>query len=70
MSFCTSLYTKNANDEIKQSDILKSGLSVFFVIKQSASSRRSLGPNSAWGSIETTTIGKTHPTLDLNIPVN
>ena len=31
--------------------------------KVSASSRWSFGPNSAWGSIDTTTIGKTDSTL-------
>ena len=39
------------------------------VVKWNASSRSSFGPKSAWGSIETTTIGKTHstlPTLDMN----
>ena len=34
-----------------------------FVLKWGASSRLSFDPNSAWGSIETTTIGKAHPTL-------
>ena len=33
------------------------------MLKWSASSPLSSGPNSAWGSIETTTIGKAHPTL-------
>ena len=33
------------------------------MIKLDASSRWSFGPNSAWGSITTMTIGKTHPTL-------
>ena len=32
-------------------------------IKRGASSRWSFGPNSTWGSIETTTIGRMHPTL-------
>ena len=32
-------------------------------IKWSASSQCSFRPNSTWHSIETTTIGKTHPTL-------
>ena len=32
-------------------------------LKWGASSQWSFGPNSAWGSIEMTTIGKTHPTL-------
>ena len=32
-------------------------------VKWGASLRWSFGPNSAWGRIETTTIGKTHPTL-------
>ena len=26
-----------------------------------------IGQNSAWGSIETTTIGKTHPTLNFTV---
>ena len=30
-------------------------------LKRGTSSRWSFGPNSAWGSIETTTMGKTHP---------
>ena len=34
-----------------------------FKLKWGASSRWSFGSNSAWSSIETTTIGKTHPTL-------
>ena len=34
------------------------------MIKWGASSRWSFGPNSAWCSIETTTIGKTQPTLE------
>ena len=33
------------------------------VLKWGASSRWSIGLNSAWGSMKTTTIGKTHPTL-------
>ena len=33
------------------------------MIKWGATSRWSLGPNSAWSSIETMIIGKTHPTL-------
>ena len=33
------------------------------IIKWGASLQWSFGPNSAWGSIETATIGKTHPTL-------
>ena len=32
-------------------------------LKWGASSRWSFGPKSVWSSIETTTIGKTHPTL-------
>ena len=36
------------------------------IIKWDASSRWSLGPNSEWGSIETTPIRKTHPTLFLD----
>ena len=34
-------------------------------IKRGASSRWSFRPNSAWGSIETATIGKTHPTVQI-----
>ena len=34
-----------------------------FLVKWSAFSRWSIDPNSEWGSIETITIGKTHPTL-------
>ena len=33
------------------------------ILKWGASTRWSFGPNFAWGSKETTTIGKTHPTL-------
>ena len=33
------------------------------IIKWGASSQWSFGPNSGWGSIETTVIGKTHPTV-------
>ena len=33
------------------------------ILMWGASFRRSFGPNSAWGTIETTTLGKTHPTL-------
>ena len=33
------------------------------MLKWDASYRWSFGPNSAWGRIETTIIGKTHPTL-------
>ena len=33
------------------------------VVKWDASSRWSFGPNFAWGSIETTAIGKSHPSL-------
>ena len=36
-------------------------------LKWGASSRWSFCPNSAWSSIETTTIGKTHPTVELKI---
>ena len=36
---------------------------VYLAMKWGASSRWSFRPNSAWGSKETTTIGKTHPTL-------
>ena len=43
-------------------DIL-SGIAHFQILKWSASSRWSFGPKSTWGSIETTTIGNTHPTL-------
>ena len=32
--------------------------------KKGASLRWSFRPNSAWGSLETTVIGKTHPTLN------
>ena len=35
----------------------------FFFVKWGASFRWSFHPNSAWGSMETTTIGQTHPTL-------
>ena len=38
----------------------------FISIKWGASSRWSFGPNSTWGSIETTTIWKTRPSLILN----
>ena len=34
-----------------------------FLVKWSAFSRWSIDTNSEWGSIETITIGKTHPTL-------
>ena len=34
-----------------------------YIIKRGASSRWSFRPNSAWGTIETTTIAKAHPTL-------
>ena len=39
-----------------------SGVIIVFV-ELYASSRWSFGPRPAWESIETTTIGKTHPTL-------
>ena len=35
-----------------------------FQVKWDASFRWSFHPNSAWGNIEMTTIGKTHPTVD------
>ena len=38
-------------------------LHIKILVKLSTSYRWSFGPNSACGSIETTTIGKTHPTL-------
>ena len=38
--------------------------SPIFFLKWGASSRWSLRPNSAWNSKVTTTIGKTHPTLE------
>ena len=38
-------------------------ISEAFQIKWGASSRWSFGPNSVWGSVETMTIGKTHPNL-------
>ena len=37
------------------------------MVKWSASIRWSFGPIFAWGSIETTTIGKTHSTLNLTV---
>ena len=37
------------------------------MVKWGASPGWSFGPNPAWGSIETTTIGKTHPTLLFNL---
>ena len=37
------------------------------LLKWSALFRWSFGPNSAWGSIERTIIGKTHPTLLVQI---
>ena len=36
------------------------------LVKWNAPSRWSFCPNSAWGSIETTTIGNTQPTLVCN----
>ena len=40
--------------------LLKSGVSFWW----------SFGSNSAWGSIETTTIGKTHPTLEMLLKIS
>ena len=48
----------NLNAHLKENTVDK--------IKWDASSRLSFHPNSEWGSIETMTIGKTHPTLTQN----
>ena len=55
------------DDPSSDIDLTEATQTIAKVSKGGAFSRWSFDPNSAWGSIETMTIGKTHLTLSLSI---
>ena len=58
--FYTQLDSAYLWGDMVEGELEKESISI---IKWGASSRWSFRPNSAWGSIETTNLAKTHPTL-------